>query len=549
MAIDIITRVRTMNMRATWHALFNDVRAEKDEGHVNALKFKGVLLLLDEASQKPPNGSHGHKILIPKEVAQKNLHTLIGMGIDYEDSFDKHNPKKKVGVIQKAWIVGNKLMCSGIIWKKDFPDVKEALDDKQLGMSFEGSNISVEDPKAEVWKITDVCFTGAAILYKTAAAYQKTEALAAAADHKAICAELVYIHKNNGGKAMSTKAKKVSRTSHGHGRRSVSAGSGETDLVKVVAKTLQTALKPMSAALATQTAALAAMSASFEDFSNEQLELLATGAPGMLGKKGKKKGSSSSSSESDSQSSEEAASASSAEASAASSASSASESSAESKGGVAAKKKMKSARAAKSHKDEYSGSSASSSAEASAESQKAGASSDASDASSLEDMDESDSVDSESEAPGHLNKHANKNKGNKTKVSTHGDKHPKAEAGLHASSSKNRKLIRRLLAEREERASENKHLRRKVKKLEAQADAGFMDTDRRSVPHVSGLLSGLLQKGAIDISTLSASGEKISLDEFNTVLDKVPSIGSTQRMALKAEAARAGILEEGVISK
>jgi len=525
----------TQWLKAKWIVDFKNLKAEaeKDEGHVNALKFKGVLLLLDEPSNKPPNGSHGHRILIPTKVAKDNIKTLIGMGVDYENTLDKHNPKKKVGVIQKAWIEGNKLWCSGILWKKDFPDIEDAIKDKQLGMSFEGSNITIEDPKADVWKLTDVCFTGAALLYKTAAAYQKTEALAAAADRSAYCAELVYIR--NGGKAMSQKKAKDKTN---HSRRNVSA-AGVLD-EKVLAKALQIALKPLVASQQASVAAMAAMSASFEEFQNEQLELIANGAPGMLGKGKKGKGSSASS-------------ASSSQSAAASSQSASSESAAKESGGLMkARGKKKGKASGSSASSESAAASSASSESAAASSQKAGASSSAADdAGSLEDMDESDSINSSSEAPGHLNKRANENKGNKNTVSTQHDHHPKAEAGLHAAAEgkKYRKTLRKLLAGMEELKAENKKLRRKSKELQAQAEAAYEDTERKSIAQVSPKLAGLLAKGQLDISTLAASGEKMSVNEFDAVLDKVPSLDSKERIALKAEAARAGIMDEGIVSR
>jgi hypothetical protein len=46
--------------------------------HPNEMKFTGVLVRLDEASTKPPNGSDGHKIYVPTAVAKRRLSSLIG---------------------------------------------------------------------------------------------------------------------------------------------------------------------------------------------------------------------------------------------------------------------------------------------------------------------------------------------------------------------------------------------------------------------------------------------------------------------------------------
>jgi hypothetical protein len=46
--------------------------------------------------------------------------------------------------------------------------------DGQLGLSYEVSEAIVEDMKARVWKLTDVTFTGAALLLREKAAYGQT---------------------------------------------------------------------------------------------------------------------------------------------------------------------------------------------------------------------------------------------------------------------------------------------------------------------------------------------------------------------------------------
>ena len=46
--------------------------------------------------------------------------------------------------------------------------------DGELGLSYEVSDAIVEDMKARVWKLTDVTFTGAALLLREKAAYGQT---------------------------------------------------------------------------------------------------------------------------------------------------------------------------------------------------------------------------------------------------------------------------------------------------------------------------------------------------------------------------------------
>jgi hypothetical protein len=155
---------------------------QADASHPNKLKFRGILVRLDEPSTKPPQGSQGHLIQVPTDSAQQRLTTLIGMGVNYAENLDAHDPAFKVGVIEKAWIKGNALWVSGYVWVGDFPDAEKVLSTPGMGMSMELTHVLVEDRAAEVWILEDFVFTGATFLRKTNAAYRDTEAIAAAAD-------------------------------------------------------------------------------------------------------------------------------------------------------------------------------------------------------------------------------------------------------------------------------------------------------------------------------------------------------------------------------
>lgn len=158
---------------------------EQSSEHPNAMKFTGVLTRVDEASDKAPHGANGHKIRIPKEVAQRRIKTLIGMGLNYRDDMADHAPRRKVGVITKAWLGGadgKDVVVKGLIWKHDFPEAKRDLKRPGLGMSMELSDVQVDDQDAAIWDLKDLCFIGGTILWKRAAAYHQTHAIAAKAD-------------------------------------------------------------------------------------------------------------------------------------------------------------------------------------------------------------------------------------------------------------------------------------------------------------------------------------------------------------------------------
>ena len=64
--------------------------------------------------------------------------------------------------------------CVAILYARDFPEVAKAITahaPEAMGMSYELADARVEDMRADVWKLTRVTFTGAAILLREKAAY------------------------------------------------------------------------------------------------------------------------------------------------------------------------------------------------------------------------------------------------------------------------------------------------------------------------------------------------------------------------------------------
>ncbi len=159
-----------------------NVEFGQDE-HPNGMPWSGILLVTDQVSDQAPTGADGHKILVPKEVAERQLHTLVNMGLNYRSSRDGHAVRNKVGVITKAWMEGNAVKVSGLVWKKDFPEAVQDLKGQRLGMSMELAKVLVDNPRSPVWKLNDFVFTGATALWPKSAAYHRT-ALAASKDKK-----------------------------------------------------------------------------------------------------------------------------------------------------------------------------------------------------------------------------------------------------------------------------------------------------------------------------------------------------------------------------
>src|SRR5258708_15932469 len=102
------------------------------EGHPNRVGFRGVLTLVDEPSDKPPAGARGHRVILTRAAAEAALPSLMGMGVDYTPALDRHDTRRKVGVITQAEIVGKNLELSGYLYGKDFPELIRGM--KNTGM-------------------------------------------------------------------------------------------------------------------------------------------------------------------------------------------------------------------------------------------------------------------------------------------------------------------------------------------------------------------------------------------------------------------------------
>ena len=150
------------------------------EGHPNRVPFEGVLTVVNVASDRAPAGARGHRVMLMRAAAEKALPSLLGMAVDYRPGWDGHDARRKIGLLTEADVIGPRLVVRGYLYARDFPEVATALDasaaadPNALGMSYELADARVEDMRAEVWKLTRVTFTGAAILLREKAAYRAT---------------------------------------------------------------------------------------------------------------------------------------------------------------------------------------------------------------------------------------------------------------------------------------------------------------------------------------------------------------------------------------
>jgi hypothetical protein len=120
--------------------------------------------------------------------------SLMGMGLDYTPALDRHDARRKIGVITRADIVGRVIEIGGFLYARDFPEIVKEIGKPTrmgasvsagpdgnsrtsrvgLGMSYEITDALVEDITASVWVLNKVTFTGAAVLRRDKAAYCST---------------------------------------------------------------------------------------------------------------------------------------------------------------------------------------------------------------------------------------------------------------------------------------------------------------------------------------------------------------------------------------
>jgi hypothetical protein len=452
--------------------------------HPNKMRVRGVLVRLDEPSTKPPHGAEGHLIIVPTDVAKKRLKTLIGMGLNYDPELEGHAQRRKVGVIEKAWIDGKNLCIEGSIWKHDFPEAQKDLKQDGLGMSMEIGDVHVEDDNAKVWKITDLCFLGATILWKEAAAYYRTAAIAASQERSKLV------------KTKTATAKKPELTAERIATIAAKAAS------KSVSETLAGPIAQLTEITAGLTARL------------DDLELTAgVDADNKVGdlETDKKKAIDGKHEEPDGDEPDE-----------------------DACDVKAAKKKSE---------DED----------------------DEDDGDDDEDGDEEDDMDSEAidkgeleelgselgedeqddDEPGKLNK-GTKNHGDDTV----GDKQvgkTVASAMETARIKVFKKHIRRLTSALQASQARYKQLEKKVSKLSKRFDASASQTERRSL---SPELVGLLAKSDINAYELSASGQKLTVGQFDAVIAAaLPDLDVTRRIAAKNQMVRDGMMEDGEVRR
>lgn len=143
--------------------------------HPNKMNFVATLCYIDQPSDAPPCGTNGKKLVLTRSAVENGIETMNLMGINVSDDFTGHNPREKVGVIEKAYVEGDELKGIGFIYAHDFPDVaymiKNAVDD--MGFSIEACITRKNEDENNVYA-EEVTFTGVCMLWAKSAAFKQT---------------------------------------------------------------------------------------------------------------------------------------------------------------------------------------------------------------------------------------------------------------------------------------------------------------------------------------------------------------------------------------
>lgn len=127
------------------------------------MRFSGTLCVLDEPSDRAPEGTKQRRVLLSSVVAQEALPSLIGVPVTYTHTGGT------IGIIERAWIDGCRLKVEGAIHHRSehLVDVPEVL-----GMSYVTTS-HIEDMRRVIWRMTKATFTSVAVLLRDKAAYGK----------------------------------------------------------------------------------------------------------------------------------------------------------------------------------------------------------------------------------------------------------------------------------------------------------------------------------------------------------------------------------------
>ena len=168
----------------------DDIQVTQIPSHPNKMLWTGIVCRVGSPSTYAPCGTGGKLLVLTEEAATAAAPSMVNMPLNcewpddfwnseaHEEAMTGHDLDNVIGTVTEAKVDNGAFICSGIIWKQNFPDVAYLVNNavESLGFSIEGNiNSATEDD--ETVTATDIVFTGLATLWKKCAAWQNTEFL------------------------------------------------------------------------------------------------------------------------------------------------------------------------------------------------------------------------------------------------------------------------------------------------------------------------------------------------------------------------------------
>jgi hypothetical protein len=162
-----------------------DLSFTTSQKHSNKMMWTGAVTKVGVPSDGTPGGGTV-PVVWERSAVEAAVNTMVDMPLncEYPEDFSSnpalaftgHNMRFVIGAVQKAWIEGDYLMCSGIIYKDNFPDVAWMISNAKdsLGFSVElyPKEKKIEDDGFEhVYKLE---FTGLTTCWSSVAAFEDT---------------------------------------------------------------------------------------------------------------------------------------------------------------------------------------------------------------------------------------------------------------------------------------------------------------------------------------------------------------------------------------
>jgi hypothetical protein len=164
-----------------------DLQFTTTQSHINKMEWTGCVTLLDSPSDGPPGGAGGMCVVFDSVGVTNKCQTMVGMGLNCEwpdgwfaapeYALTGHDERFKIGYVSDCWVEGNKLMAKGVIWKRDFDDISFMIQNGKDALGFSVECMVDEYKEAEDGNlhVTDMTFTGVALLWKNTAAFEGTQ--------------------------------------------------------------------------------------------------------------------------------------------------------------------------------------------------------------------------------------------------------------------------------------------------------------------------------------------------------------------------------------